>query len=108
MATLVLVFKNIESEDKTIYDTFYSHSEKIINESDIDDLFKYIYATIISNIEKSLGKGSGRIIDSAIDNPLAESSNIKLQNELDHQRKELVNIQNVDDNGCFKLCFVST
>ena len=42
---LVLVFKKMESEDKTNYDTFYSHSkaEKIINESDIDDIFKSIY-----------------------------------------------------------------
>ena len=41
---LVLVFKRIDSEDKTKYDTIYSHSKgrKIINESDIDDVFKSI------------------------------------------------------------------
>ena len=27
VATLVLVFKKIESDDKTKYDTFYSHSK---------------------------------------------------------------------------------
>ena len=39
--TLVLVFKKIESNDKTKYDTFYLHLqvETIINESDIDDVF---------------------------------------------------------------------
>ena len=38
---LVLVFKKIESDDKTKYNTFYSNSkvEIIINESDIHDLF---------------------------------------------------------------------
>ena len=61
LATLVLMFKKVESEDKTKYDNFYlsSNAEIIINESDIDDVFQSIYTTIISNIQKSLGKGSG-------------------------------------------------
>ena len=44
VATLVLVFKKIESEDKTMYDPFYSNSkaELIISESDINDLFQSI------------------------------------------------------------------
>ena len=47
--TLVLVFKKIESEDKTKYDNSYSNSkaEIIINESDIEDVCKLIYTTII-------------------------------------------------------------
>ena len=58
---LVLVFKKIESKDKTKFDNFYSSSkaELIINESDTDNVFESIYSTIISNIKKSLGKGSG-------------------------------------------------
>ena len=54
MRTLVLVFTKNDSEDKTKYDTFYSHSkaETIINESDIDDVFKLNYITVISNIQK--------------------------------------------------------
>ena len=50
VATLVLVFKKIENKDKVKYDTFYSHSkaEIIINDSDIDDMFKSIYTTVIS------------------------------------------------------------
>ena len=70
MATLVLVLKKIESEDKIKYDTFYSHSkaETIINESDIDDnVFKSIYTTVILNIQKLLGKGSSWITDSVIE-----------------------------------------
>ena len=49
MKTFALVFKKIESEDKTKYDIFYSISkpEIIINESGIDDVFKSIYSTII-------------------------------------------------------------
>ena len=99
---LVLVLKKIESDDPTKPDTFYSHSkaETIINESDIDDVFESIYTTIISNIQKSLGKGSGWINDSVIEhninismyNPLADSSYIKLPKELDHPRKGLINI----------------
>ena len=86
---LVLVLKKTESEDKTKYETFYSHSksETIISESDIfNDVSESIYTTVISNIQKSLGKGSGWIIDSVIEhsisvskyNPLARSSYIKL------------------------------
>ena len=116
VTTLVLVFKKIESEDKTKYDAFSSSSkgEIIINESDIDDVFQSIYTTIITNIQKSLGKGSGWIIDSVIDHnvstskyiPLAGSSYIKLLKELDHPRKGLINIQNIDDNECFKWCLL--
>ena len=116
MTTLVLVFKKIESKDKTKYDNFYSSSnaEIIINESDINDMFQSIYNTIITNIQKPLGKGLGWIIDSVIDhtisiskhNPLVGSSYIKLPKELNHPRKGLINIQNADDNECFKSCLV--
>ena len=62
---LVLVFKKIESEDKTKYGTFYSSSktEIIINKSDIDDVLQSIFTKVISNIQKSLSKGSVWIID---------------------------------------------
>ena len=36
--------------------------KKIINESDIQNVFRSMYTTIIANIKKSLGKGSGWII----------------------------------------------
>ena len=113
--TLVLVFKKIESEDKTKYDNIYSNpkSEIIINESDID-VFQSIYTTIITNIHKYLGKGSGWIIDLVIDhtisiskyNPLVGSSYIKLQKVLDNPRKGLINIRNIDDNECFQWCLI--
>ena len=58
MITLVLVLQKIESKDKTKYDNFYSNSkaEIIINESDIENVFKSIYTTVISNIQKSSRK----------------------------------------------------
>ena len=112
VAMLVLVFKNIESDNKTKHAVFYSNSkaEIIINENDIDDVFWSVYTTIISNIQKFLGKGSGWIIDSVTDytisilkyNPLAGSSYIKLN----PPRKGLSNIQNIDNNECFKWCLV--
>ena len=89
--TLVIVFKKIQSEDKTMYDSFHSNSkaEIIINESDNNDVSESINTTIISNVQKSLGKGSGWIIDSVLDHtisilkyiPLAGSSYIKLPEE---------------------------
>ena len=68
MTTLVLVFKKIESEDKTKYDNFYSSSkaEIIINESDIAEVFQSIYTTIITTIQKSLEKVQALLIQSLI------------------------------------------
>ena len=73
-------------------------------------MFQSIYIRIIKNIQKSLGKGSGWIIDSVIIptisiskyNTLARSSYIKLPKESDHPRKGLINFQNINDNECFK------
>ena len=100
VTTLVLVFKKIESKYKTKHGNFYSGSkaEIIINESDIDDVFRSIYTAIITNVQKSLGNSPGWIIDSVIDhtiiiskyNSLAGSSYIKLPKELDHQRKKRI------------------
>ena len=39
-------------------------------------------------------------------NPLAGSSYIKLPKELDHLRKGLIDIQNNDDDECFKWSLV--
>ena len=113
VTTLVLLFKPIESKGKKKYGNFYSSSkaESIrINESGIDDVFKSIYTTIIINIQKSLGKGTGWIIDSVIDhtisiskyNPLCGSSYIKFSKEVDHPTKGLIKIQNTDHNEWFK------
>ena len=67
MATLALELKKMTIKQNMT--TFYSHSkaEKFINESDIDDVFESIYIIIISNIQKCLEKGSGWIMNLAID-----------------------------------------
>ena len=54
MKKLVLVLKKIECEDKTKSDTFYLHSkvETVLEKSHIDDVFKLIYAIVISNLQK--------------------------------------------------------
>ena len=51
VTTLVLVFKKIESKDKTKYDNFCSSSkaEIIIIENDIENVFKSVYATNLAN-----------------------------------------------------------
>ena len=116
MAALVLGFKKIQSDDKTPYSTFYSNSkaETVINESNIDDVFEPIYHSIISEIQKILGKDSGWIILSVIDyniniskyNSLASSSYINLPKKLDYPRKGIINIQNMDNNEHFKWSLV--
>ena len=78
-------------------------------------MFQSSYTTIIEHMRKFSLKDSGWIIDSAIDNtisiskykPLAGSSYIKLPKELYHPRNGLINIQNTDDNECFKWSLVS-
>ena len=70
---------------------------------------------IISNIQRYLVKFLGWIIHLRIShtiaiskyNPLANSSYIKLSKELDHPKKGLITIQNINNNDYFKWCFVS-
>ena len=52
MTTRVLMFKKMESEDKTEYGNFYlsQQAEININESDIGDVFQLIYTTAITKI----------------------------------------------------------
>ena len=102
MATLVLVFKKVESDNKAKYDTFCSNSkaEVIINKNGIN-----LYYSYIKNIQTILRNRLGWIIDSVIEHniniskysPLSGSSYIKLPKELDHPRKGLINIQKIDE-----------
>ena len=69
VATLVLEFKKIQSNDQTKYGTFYLNprAETIINESDINDVLESVYIKIISNLKKYIWKGLSWIINSVID-----------------------------------------
>ena len=62
---MVIVFKKIESDNAIKYTIFYSNSkaDTIINQGDINDVFESIYTTIISNLQKYLGKGTGWITE---------------------------------------------
>ena len=68
MTTLFSKFKKIQTDDKTLYSTFYSHSKTavVINENNIGEVFKSVYIIVISNIQKSVEQGSDWIIDSVI------------------------------------------
>ena len=89
--------------------------KKIINATDIDDVFESIYTTLISNIQKYLGKAAKNparswVIDLVVShtinilrfNRLPGSSYIKLSIDLYYQRKGLISIQ----KECFKWCLV--
>ena len=65
VTTLVFLFKRLEIEGKTKHDNFYS-SSRTINE-DVIDVYQSIHPTIVSHMQKYLGKASGWIIDSVID-----------------------------------------
>ena len=73
--TLVLVFKKIQSKDKTKYEHFYlsSKTKIITNESDIVTVFQSIYTTIIGKKRKSPLKYSDWVIDSVIDHTISIS-----------------------------------
>ena len=66
--TIVLVFKKIKSEYK-----ISSKAKIFINECDIDNVLNSFYATIIINIQESLGKGSGWIVYLVIDQTISIS-----------------------------------
>ena len=76
-------------------------------------LTKYLNQSILQLYQTSKNrqeKGSGWIIDLVIEyninilkyNLLTGSSYINLPKELDRPRKGLTNIQNINDNACFK------
>ena len=72
VTTLVLESKKIKSNDESKYSTFSSNSkaERIINESDIDEVFEPIYITIMPNIQKSLSRDLHWIAYSVIDHTI--------------------------------------
>ena len=77
------------------------------------DVLQSIFTTIITNMQKSLGKGSGWIIDSVIDHAITDINHsvieiryTKLPEKLDDPRKGSISVQNTDDNECFKWCLV--
>ena len=74
--------------------------------------FKQYILQLYRTYKTFSGKGPGWITDSVIDdtisiwkyNRLAGSNYTELPKELNHSRKGLIHIQNIDDNECSKLC----
>ena len=100
-------------QNNSIKQYYNSKGYSVINESDTNDVFESIYTTIVFNKQKYLGVGLGWIVDSVVShlinvskyNPLAGRSYIRLQlhPELYCLNKGFTNIENVNDNGCFKI-----
>ena len=105
----------MESDDETKNGIFYlsSKAETVINGGGINDVFESICSTIISNLQKSFAKCLVCIINSVIDHTInsfkykpLSGNYIKLLKELDHPKKSLINIANLNGNECFKWCLV--
>ena len=99
---------NGDTEYSPVY--FNSTTKTVINvESSLDKSFQ----EILHRIDNWINEGSGRIVES-IDgeyvnisaySPLVLSTYIKLNDELKHSMKGLINIKN-SDNKCFLWCHV--
>ena len=117
LETLLSEFNKIKGDDKTKCGIFYLNwkAETTVNESETDDEFESMYATIISNIQKSLGNDWVWSIDSFMDDnidvskysPLASSRYIKSPKiRIRPSKKSLIIIRNIDDNEWFKSFLV--
>ena len=109
LKTLFIELKKQKVMMKQNIPPFILTQKIIINQSNINDVFKSIYTMIISNTQKDLGKNFGLIIDSVVSLiinfpkciPLAGSSYIKLPKELDNSKNGLININTINDKECF-------
>ena len=113
--TMKVTFKketNLGMVEKTAY--FNSYAQTIINTEEIDEALDTTKQEILNRINIWTSEGSGWTIKS-VDNhnlnvliyaPLEGSSYVKLPKELNNSSKGLINIQNKDDNECFRWCHI--
>ena len=106
------------SQNEKLFELFYkgyssSYNVDILNSFEcechwiciwINLYYNYIKHTKISWKRFGLDLVIDHIINISKCNPVASSSYIKLRKELDHSPKSLIDIQNADDNECFKWC----
>ena len=99
----------------TEYANLYFNSfAKIVINYDFEHLIDKSFEEIFYRIDNWINEGSGWMIDLINSEylnistyaPLLVSNYIELPNELNHPKKDLVNIRN-DDNKCFLWCHVS-
>ena len=63
----------------------------MVNESDIDDnVFKSIYITVLSNIQKILAKGSCWIIDSVIEHNISKCNLLAGSSYINYQKNKTI------------------
>ena len=90
---------------------FKSNAWRIINENDIEIVISDAGNELINRISEWISEGSGWVIKSVdkheIDiskyKPLRGSSYLQLPEKLKN-KKALINIQNENNNGCFRWC----
>ena len=92
---------------------FNSKPKTIINANDLQPFLDVNVEQIMNTIHKWISQGSALIINSINGHyiniiqyePLAGSSYIKLPTELQHQKHDIINPKN-NDNECFRWCHV--
>ena len=105
----IVSFKQTINRDEIKYSNFYSNS-KTEHSTDIDNVLKSIYSTIMKKIWKHQVEGPGWTIHSVIEQktniskckPLSGTIYISLPTELNNSKIDLIDIQNSDDDECLK------
>ena len=89
---------------------FKSNAREIINENDIETVINDAGNELINRISEWISEGSGWVIksvdkheiDSSKYKPLRGSSYLPLPEKIKNKKKATINIQNKNDNECFR------
>ena len=112
--TVKIAFIKPTQENIHVKDVYFnSKSYTVINNNDIEGNIKLSIEEIVNKAAVWLSEGSGWTIDRVLKHyvnivtyqPLNGSSYIKLPKELQHHKKGLINMKNID-NECFRWCHV--
>ena len=114
--TLEVTFEK-QKENETIIKSAYFNNKAIIvlNKEHVNEVVPTAANEIINKIGNWLREGSGWVIQSVNSHyiklvkysPLRGSSYIDLPQELKNPKKGLINIQNKNDNECFRWCHLA-
>ena len=103
-----------EEEMEYSYGYFHTHVERIMEDTDLDELYERMTRECLEKIEKFQNEGSGWQFESVesfdinVDpfKPLRGTSYFPLPNKL-AVKKAIINVQNKEDNKCFKWAVTS-